>query len=417
MQVFVGIRELLTMTGSGASPEAKLGAIADAAVAVDDDGRVAWIGPRAGLAASPFAGSPEVDLGWRVVLPGLVDPHTHLVFAGDRAADFEARCRGDSYAAIALRGGGIRTTVRATRAASEAELEALARPRLAALAEAGVTTVEVKSGYGLSVADELKQLRVARRLAATGPQRLVSTLLLHIVPDEHRDDRAGWIRLACDELMPAAREDGLADAVDVFCDVGAFTRDEARALLERGRELGFGLKAHAEQLTATGLGVDACRLGARSLEHLEHASPEVIAAMREAGTVAVLLPGASVFLGDPARPPVAALRAAQVPMALATDLNPGSSPTADPWLVATLACTQYGLTPAEALLGLTRHAAAALGITDGRGAIAVGGPADLAVAGPEIASPRHLLYGLGHRPIAATYVAGDRIAGRAEPRA
>ncbi|MFO0748986.1 MAG: imidazolonepropionase [Myxococcota bacterium] len=415
MKVFVGIRELVTMSGHGPSPEDRLGVVGDAALAVDDAGRVAWLGPAAEVAQHAPDGE-RVDLGGAVVLPGLVDPHTHLVFAGDRAADFEARCRGESYAQIAARGGGIRTTVRATRAASEDELEALARPRLAALLAAGATTVEVKSGYGLSVDDELKQLRVVRRLAH-GPQRLVPTLLLHMVPDERAQDRAGWVRECCQTLMPAVRDEGLARAVDVFCDVGAFSRDEAQTLLAHARALGFDVKAHVEQLTATGFGVDACRLGARSLEHLEHVDAQVIAAMREAGTVAVLLPGASVFLGDRARPPVAALRAAGVPMALATDLNPGSSPTADPWLVATLACTQYGLTPAEALLGLTRHGALALGLGDGRGAIALGAPADLAVAGPAIASWRHLLYGLGHRPIARTFIAGAQVAATPTSRA
>jgi len=404
MRRFEGIRQLLTMNGPGPDPVAMLGRIDDAVV-VADAGRVVFAGPAA-LAPPARDGDTRVDLGGAVVMPGLVDPHTHLVYAGDRAADFEARCRGETYTAIAARGGGIRTTVRATRVASEDALVALASARLAALAAHGVTTVEIKSGYGLDVATELKQLRVVAHLAARRPQRLVPTLLLHLVPDEHAAARDAWLAIVTRELLPAAR--GLATAVDVFCDVGAFTALEAQALLAAARAEGFEVKAHAEQLSATGFGAAAARLGARSLEHLEHASPEVIAAMAEAGTVAVLLPTASLFLGDAARPPVAALRAAGVPMALATDLNPGSSPTLDPWLVATLACTWYGLTPAESLLGLTRHAARALA-RDDVGVLAPGAHADLAVARADVHDWMGLVYGLGHRPIARAFVGGVEI--------
>ncbi|MCC6620472.1 MAG: imidazolonepropionase [Deltaproteobacteria bacterium] len=403
MRVVTGIRQLLTMVARDGDP---LGIIEDAAIAIDDAGRVAWTG----RAADAPSSAARLELGGVVVLPGLVDPHTHLVFAGDRAADFEARCRGESYVAIAQRGGGIRTTVRATRAASEDELVRLASPRLAALAAHGVTTVEIKSGYGLDVETELRQLRAIARLSALGPQRLAATLLLHVVPDSHAADRAGWLTTIERELLPAAV--GLADAVDVFCDVGAYTRDEAWRALVAARALGFRVKAHVEQLTATGFGVDAAAMGALSLEHLEHAGDEVVAAMARAGTVAVLLPTASLFLGDAARPPVAALRAAGVRLALATDLNPGSSPTFDPWLVATLACTWYGLTPAESLLGVTAHAAAALGRGD-VGRLAPGAWADLAVARPDLPDWRHLVYGLGHRPIARTVIGGIELPARA----
>ena len=343
-------------------------------------------------------------MGAPLVLPGLVDPHTHLVYAGDRALDFEARCRGESYRAIAARGGGIRTTVAATRAASSETLMALGAARLAALLACGVTTVEIKSGYGLDVATELRQLRVARALGERGPQRIVTTLLLHVPPDPHASARAAWIDTCIDELLPAAQAAGIADHVDVFCDDGAFTPSEAEALLIKARALGFPLKAHADQLSATGFARTAARLGALSLDHVEHIDAAAIAAMRENGTVAVLLPAASIFLGDRARPPVAALREAGIPMALATDLNPGSSPTTDPWLVATLACTQYGLTPAEALLGWTARAAAALGLRDGTGTLAPWAPADFLVA--RVPSWAHLLYGLGHAPIAQTYIGG-----------
>jgi len=403
MRRFTGMSQLLTMVGRDDDP---LGIITDAALLVDDDGSVTWVGPERD---APEREGEVIDLRGAVVLPGLVDPHTHLVFAGDRAADFEARCRGESYLAIASRGGGIRTSVRATRAASEEALVELALPRLAALAAHGVTTVEIKSGYGLDVATELRQLRVVDRLRAETRQRLVPTLLLHLVPDEHADDRAGWIRLVVDELMPLAR--ALAEAVDVYCDAGAYTRDESLVLLRAARAQGFRIKAHSEQLTATGFGADAAAIGALSLEHLEHASPEVVRAMADSGTIAVLLPMASLFLGDAARPPVAALRAAGVGLALGTDLNPGSSPTFDPWLTATLACTWYGLTPVEALLGLTARAADALGHHD-VGRIAPGSRADLAVARPAIADWRHLVYGLGHRPITRTFVGGVELAER-----
>lgn len=406
MRAFTGISELLTMAGQGASPEERLGLVRDAAVVVEH-GRVRWSGARAACPL-PLGEIETIDLGQRVVLPGLVDCHTHLVFAGDRAADFEARCRGESYQAIAQRGGGIATTVASTRQASREALTALARPRLVALLGAGVTTVEIKSGYGLSLESELAQLEVAATLAREGPQAIVPTLLLHIVPPEYRERRDDWVRLVVERLIPEVAARKLASAVDVYCDVGAFSADESARILAAGRAHGLALKAHVEQLSATGFAVRAAELGARSLEHLEHADAAAVAAMARAGTVAVLLPTASLFLGDARRPPVAALREAGVAMAVATDLNPGSSPTFDPWLAATLACTWYGLTPAEALLGMTAVAARALDLGDGRGTLAPGAPADLAVA--RVPTWQALLYGLGHRPIAETWIAGLRVA-------
>lgn len=405
--LLTGIHELLTMpreVPAGATPEGALGLVRDAAIAIDGDGRVAWVGP---ASAAPHH-ERVVDLGGRVVLPGLVDCHTHLVYAGDRAADFELRCGGLGYTEIARRGGGIRRTVAATRAASVEALAALARPRLARLLAQGCTTVEIKSGYGLSVDGERRQLEAIAALAAEGPQRVVGTCLAaHIVPDEHTDDRGRWLDLVTEEILPEAASRGLARFVDVFCDVGAYTLDEARRVLEAGARLGLGLKAHGEQLSHTGVAQLAAELGAASVDHVEHLDVRGVAAMAAAGTVAVLLPGASIFLGDTARPPVAALREAGVAMALATDSNPGTSPTTHLGLMVTLGCCWYGLMPHEALRAVTVEGARALDLAAGGvGTITVGGPADLAVCA--IPGWRQLAYGLGDDPVESTWIAGRR---------
>lgn len=399
MLIFKGISQLLTMpvTESSADP---LGLVQDAGLAIDD-GHVVWVGPE--HEAPP---GEVIDLGGVVVMPGLVDPHTHLVFAGDRARDFVARSAGESYESIARRGGGIQTTVAATRAASADELVRAGRERLERLLRRGVTTVEIKSGYGLSLTDEVKQLEVIRRLGTEGPQRVVATLLLHMVPSEWRDRRAGWVDLVRHELLSEVWKRGLADHVDVFCETIAFTPEESQVLLSAALGFGFEVKAHVDQRSATGFGARAARMGALSLEHLEHAEEETIEAMAQSGTRAVLLPAASLFLGDAARPPVAALREAGVRMALATDLNPGTSPTFDPWLAATLGCTWYRMTPSEALRGLTVEAALALGLRDGTGTLAPSAPADFVVT--RVRQWEELLYGLGHEPVVETWVAGTR---------
>lgn len=312
-EIFVGIGQLVTMDGPDGASEDSLGIIEDGAIATDRAGVIRWIGRRRDLTSSGVGqGAVVTDLGGVVALPGLVDPHTHLVFAGDRAADFAARCAGQSYAEIALRGGGIATTVGATRAASVEALTALALGRLRALAKEGVLTVEVKSGYGLTVADELKQLQVIDDLRALTPQRLISTLLLHKIPPELKDTPERWLEAVSDELLPSARH--LARFVDIFVDIGAFDAPSAERLMRRAKDLGYSLKAHTEQLSGTGFGATMAHLGATSLEHLEHASDAVLDAMAASGTIAVLLPGASVFLGDAARPPVSAMRARGIPM-------------------------------------------------------------------------------------------------------
>lgn len=400
---FVGIRQLVTADAARARPDDPLGVIEDAAILVDGAGRIGGLGPRAEVEAMSGEGAERVDLGGVVVLPALVDPHTHLVFAGDRAADFAARCAGESYAAIAARGGGIQTTVLATRAAPPDELVRMAMPRIERLAAEGVGVVEVKSGYGLTPAAELAQLDAIAALGRVAPVEIVPTLLLHKIPPEGLADRATWVDQLIAELLPAART--RAVFVDIFVEEGAFTPAEGERLLEAAVGLGFALKAHTEQLSATGFGAVAARLGAVSLEHLEHASTAVLDAMASAGTVAVLLPGASAFLGDPARPPVAEMRARGIPLAVGTDLNPGSSATSSPWLVGTLACTLYGLSPTEALLGMTRLAARAIGCEDRHGALAPGRDADFLVA--RVPSWLHLFYGLGHHPIVARYRRGE----------
>jgi imidazolonepropionase len=325
-----------------------------------------------------------------VMTPGLVDCHTHLVFGGSRADEFEARLEGVSYEEIARGGGGILSTVTATREASEDALFTLARPRLEALIGDGVTTVEIKSGYGLTVADELKMLRVARRLGEQLPVRVVTTLLgAHALPPEFKDDSDGYIDLVCREMIPAAAAEGLVDAVDVFCEKIAFSVAQCERVFEAAETYGLPIKAHAEQLSNLGGTAMAARHGALSADHIEYLDDAGIAAMRRAGTVAVVLPGAFHTLRETQLPPIQALREAGVPMAIATDANPGSSPMFMPTLMLNLACTLFRLTPQEALAGMTAHGATALGLK-GQGRIHEGATVDLCVW--DIDTPAALAY-------------------------
>lgn len=367
------------------------GAVRDAALGLEA-GRIAWIGPREALPGAPETLAREVvqlDGAW--VTPGLIDAHTHLVFGGDRAGEWEARLNGATYEEIARAGGGILSTVRATRAADEAALAAAAQRRLDALRRHGVTTVEVKSGYALEPEGELKMLRAAGRL--TGARVRRTLLAAHAVPPEFREDREAYVTLICERIIPAAAAEGLADAVDAFCETIGFTPDEVARVFTAARAHGLRVKLHAEQLSDQGGAALAARFGALSADHLEHLSPEGVTAMAEAGVTAVLLPGAYYFLRDQTPPPVEALRAAGVPMALATDCNPGTSPLTSPLLAMNLACTLFRLTPEEALAGFTRNAARALGLADELGTLEVGKAADLAVW--RIDEPAELAYWLG----------------------
>jgi len=360
-----------------------------------ENGRIAKLCRTDALTAADTDGARDMGCGG-VMTPGLVDCHTHLVFGGNRADEFALRLDGASYAEIAQAGGGILSTVRATRAASEDELLATARPRLAALMADGVTTVEIKSGYGLTVADELKMLRVARHLGQPGgqpgelPVRIVTTLLgAHALPPEYSDDKDGYIRLVCDEIIPAAAAEGLADAVDVFCEGIAFNPAQCERVFDAAARHGLPVKAHAEQLSNFGGAALAARHGALSADHLEYIDEAGVHAMAEAGTVATLLPGAYLTLRETQLPPVEALRRCGVPIAIATDANPGSSPLFMPTLMLNLACTLFRLTPREALAGMTANGARALGLAD-VGRIAEGLHADLCVW--DVARPTELAY-------------------------
>ncbi|WP_374387818.1 imidazolonepropionase [Brevundimonas sp.] len=386
-----------TMSEGGAA----YGAIEDAAILIRD-GRIAWVGPRD---QRPAGDGVETErLGGRWVTPGLIDCHTHLVFGGDRAGEFEQRLGGATYEDIARAGGGIVSSVRATRAASEADLFASAMTRLEGLTGTGVTTVEIKSGYGLDLETELKMLRVARRIGREGRVRVRTSYLgLHAVPPEHRDDRAAYVDKAVDEILPAAHAEGLVDAVDAYCEPIAFSEQEVARLFDKAASLGLPVKLHADQLSDSGGAALAARYGALSADHIEHATEAGVAAMAEAGVVAVLLPGAFLMLRETQAPPVELLRRHGVAMAVATDCNPGTSPLASMTTALNLACVQFRLTPEEALAGATRNAAKALGLAQ-HGVIAPGAVADLAVW--DVARPAELSYWLGRPLLHRRYLAG-----------
>ncbi|MDZ4372106.1 MAG: imidazolonepropionase [Phenylobacterium sp.] len=374
-----------------------LGEVDDGLVAALD-GRIVYAGARGDAPA--FEPADLVDCDGRWITPGLIDPHTHLVFAGDRAREFELRLAGATYEEIARAGGGIVSTMTATRAADEAALLAAALPRLDALIAEGVTTVEVKSGYGLALEHEVKCLRVARRLGDLRPVAVRTTLLAaHATPPEHRADPDAYVDLVCREIIPAVAAAGLADAVDAFCEGIGFSPEQVRRVFEAARAHGLPVKLHAEQLSNRHGAALASAFGALSADHLEHLDEAGVAAMARAGVVATLLPGAFYFTRESRRPPVEALRAAGVRMALATDCNPGTSPLTSPLLAMNMAATLFRLTVDECLAGLTREAARALGLLAEVGTLEAGKSCDLAIW--DIERPAELVYRMGFNPLHA----------------
>lgn len=385
---------LATMAPSVAAP---YGAVEDGVVAARD-GRILYAGPRS--EAPAFAAAETIDCGGRWITPGLIDCHTHLVHGGDRAHEFELRLQGASYEEIARAGGGILSTVTATRAASEDTLFASADRRLAALLAEGVTTVEIKSGYGLETQAEVKTLRVARRIGRERPVRVRTTFLgAHAVPPEFKGRSGDYTTLVAGPMLDAVWAEGLADAVDVFCEGIAFSPDETRTVFEAAQAKGLAIKIHAEQLSNLGGAALAAGMGALSADHLEYLDEAGVIAMAKAGTVAVVLPGAFYFLRETQKPPIELLRRHGVAIALATDVNPGSSPLTSPLLVMNMACTLFRLTPEEALAGLTRHAAQALGLSNEIGTLEAGKACDLAIW--DIERPAELAYRIGFNPLHA----------------
>ena len=397
MKLITDCRLATMATGGG-----PYGAIDDGALLIRD-GHIVWAGARGDL---PPHEAVETDrLGGRWVTPGLVDCHTHLVFGGDRSGEFEQRLGGATYEQIARAGGGIVSSVAATRAASEDELYASAVGRLAGLKATGVTTVEIKSGYGLDHDSELKMLRVARRIGREAGVRVRTSYLgLHAVPPEWKAGRGRYVDLAVDDILPAAHAEGLVDAVDAYCEPIAFSTDEVGRLFDKAKALGLPVKLHADQLSDGGGAALAARYGALSADHIEHTGEAGVRAMAEAGVVAVLLPGAYLMLRETTPPPIELLRRHGVAMAVATDCNPGTSPLASMTAAINLACVQFRLTPEEALAGATRIAARALGLEAEIGTLEAGKAADLAVW--DIERPAELAYWLGKPLLARRMVGG-----------
>ena len=368
----------------------------ESACIVVQQGRVVWVGPQAAVPAA-YAQLPTHDGQHMLVTPGLVDCHTHLVYGGERANEFAMRLAGASYEEISRAGGGIVSSVKATREASEDELVALALPRLQQLLDEGVTAIEIKSGYGLALEHERKQLRAARRLGELCGVTVRTTFLgAHALPPEYTGRSQEYTDLVCQQMLPALAAEGLVDAVDVFCERIAFSLAETEQVFKAAKALGLPVKLHAEQLSNMGGAALAAQYGALSCDHIEHLSEHGIAEMKKAGTVAVLLPGAFYTLRDTKVPPIAGLRTAGVPMAVSTDHNPGTSPCLSLLLMANMACTLFRLTVPEALAGITTHAAQALGLQAEQGLIAADRPANFVLWPVQHAA--ELAYWFGNKP-------------------
>jgi len=385
------------------------GSLLENAAIGTQSGKIAWVGKMTDLPDKPENCAKQIhDTKGKTITPGFIDCHTHLVFAGNRAHEFEQRLEGVTYEEIAKQGGGIQSTVAATRQASEEELFAQSLPRAQALQQSGVSTIEIKSGYGLDFATEAKILRVAKRIGETLPLTVKRTFLgAHTIPLEYRGKAQEYVDLVCNDMIPRIAAENLADAVDVFCEHIAFDIKQTEQVFQAAAQHKLAVKCHGEQLTCSDSAVLASAYQALSVDHLEYASPAGIAAMAQAGVVAVLLPGAFYFLREKQLPPISLLREMKVPMALASDCNPGTSPVMSILLIMNMACTLFRMPPAEVLQGVTMHAARALGISATHGSLTAGKIADFSVW--NVRSPVELCYYLGNQPLAMSVKAGELV--------
>ena len=384
-----------------------LGIVNDGAMLVQD-GRVTAVGTRKEIESTASDGTEVIDAGGRVVMPGFVDAHTHLVFAGNRADEFEMRCEGMTYQQIAERGGGIRSTVRKTRAATEDELVVAGQKHALWFLQGGTTTVEAKSGYGLTVEDELKLLRAIRRVSEITPLRCVPTFLgAHEIPDEYKSRPDDYVELVVSEMLPRVSEEGLAEYCDIFCEAKVFTVAQAERVLAAAERQGLGLRVHADQFTSSGAVELAAKLGARTVDHLEQTTAESIAVMKKAGVQPVLLPGSVYAIGSQKYAPARAMIEAGLPVVIATDFNPGSSPTTSMAMILSLACTQMKMTPAEAITAATVNAAWSLNRGYRIGSLETGKAADFAIHDAD--DYRELAYFFGGQRPHAVFLAGVRV--------
>lgn len=402
-QLWIDIN-LATMSNDNAAP---YGQILDAAIAIVDD-KIAWIGPRADLPEFDLMATPIYKGNGAWVTPGLIDAHTHLIFGGNRANEFEMRLKGQSYQQIIQQGGGILATVEATRQTSEGQLFELGRKRLNALAKEGVTTVEIKSGYGLNTETEIKILRVARELGKHHHVDVNTTFLgAHCIAPEYKDDAEGYIDLIINDMLPQVIAEDLADAVDVFCEQIAFNLEQTKKIFNAAQQSGLAIKLHGEQLSYTGSAELAANMGALSVDHLEYLDEKGVQALKNNNCCAVLLPGAYYFLKETQMPPIELLRQYKVPMVVASDFNPGSSPFCSTLLMLNFSCTLFGLTPEEALAGVTRNAAKALAIDNKVGVLTKGMQADFCLW--DISNPAELAYCYGTNPCIQVIKAGKLV--------